>query len=140
MNKEEIIEEYVEYIRNISEADDEKIRSAVNKLIDEDSESLDIIEKFLSKMKIMSIDVKAEVEDDEDTDRKRKERADLLAIFDDHDYAYPLEDLIHRLKKSGYSNPGEIIVEAIQDNFIYADSIDNDGTIYFALKDLHEDL
>jgi hypothetical protein len=65
--------------------------------------------------------------------------SDIMKIFEDTEYAYPLEDVMGELKKLGYSNIGTIVTCAIQDELIYVDSIEDDGTVYIALVDQDEE-
>lgn len=58
----------------------------------------------------------------------------LTSIFDDPECAYSLIDVMEELEEIGYENPGGIITLALQDNVLYVDSIDKDGTVYLALR------
>ena len=135
MSKEDIIDNYIEHIRNISELTDDEIESVINEAIEEDEELLDVLEKFIEKRqnireKIVRIDIETR---DEDKDEKKEEIGDLLEAFDDPDYAYPLEDIMESLRDSGHTDPGTIIVDAISKNILCIDSIEDDETTYIAL-------
>ena len=64
---------------------------------------------------------------------------DIMGLFEDPEYAYPLEDIISELKELGYSNPGSVVLCAMQDDILYVDSIEDNGTVYVALVDHDED-
>jgi len=72
---------------------------------------------------------------DENTDLKK----DLLKIFENREYAYPLIDVMEELNKLGYTNIGSIVTCSIQDEFLYVDSIEDGGTVYIALVDQDEE-
>lgn len=57
---------------------------------------------------------------------------DILTIFTDNDYAYGLEDVLNKMTEMGYTNPGVAILHAIQEEILYIDNIENDGTVYIA--------
>lgn len=57
---------------------------------------------------------------------------DMLKIFTDNEYAYVLEDVIKKLAEMGYSNPGTVVLHTIQDEILYIDHIEDDGTVYIA--------
>ncbi len=57
---------------------------------------------------------------------------DLLTIFTDNEYAYMLEDVLSKMTEMGYTEPGIAILHAIQDEILYIDHIENDGTVYIA--------
>ena len=57
---------------------------------------------------------------------------DMLKIFTDNEYAYVLEDVLNKMTEMGYDNPGVAILQAIQDELLYIDHIENDGTVYIA--------
>lgn len=146
MNKEDIIDSYIEHIRDMSELTDDDITSVIEDTIEEDQELLDILRKFLEKSeniieKIVSIEVETDEKKIEKNIRdgmnaeKKEEIDDLLGAFDDLDYAYPLEDIIQTLQESEYTDPGTIITDAINDKLLYVDSIDEDNTVYIALTD-----
>ncbi len=83
-------------------------------------------------------------EQDENTEYINSEenngvKDDIMKIFENTDCAYPLEDIISELKNLGHSSPGTLIVCAIQDNLIYVDSIEDDGTVYLAVVDQDEE-
>lgn len=63
---------------------------------------------------------------------------DIMKIFENPEYAYPLEDIMSELRELGHSNPGTIITCAIQDELLYVDNIEDDGTVYIALVDQDE--
>ncbi len=46
--------------------------------------------------------------------------------------------MVEEFKKLGYSEPGNIITFAIQEELLYVDSIENDGTVYIATVDNEE--
>lgn len=64
---------------------------------------------------------------------------DIMKIFDNPEYAYPLEDVIEELEGLGHHNPGTIITCAIQDELLYVDNVEDDGTVYLALVDQVEE-
>lgn len=137
MSKEDIIYNYIEHIRNISELTDDEIESVIDEAIEDDEELLDVLGKFLEKRqnikeKIVCIKIETR-EEDVDKDKKREEIDDLLEGFDDPDYAYPLDDIIESLKDSGHTDPGTIIVYALGENILCVDSIEDDETMYIAL-------
>ena len=134
MNKEDIIDNYIEHIRNMSELTDDEIESVIDEAIEDDEELFDVLEKFLEKRhNIREKVVRIEIETNEDKEEKRKEIDGILEAFDDPDCAYPLEDIIESLKDSGYADPGIVIVDAIGENILCVDSIENDETMYLAL-------
>jgi hypothetical protein len=140
MGKEQIIENYIDHIRNISELTDEEIESVINDAIEEDDEFLEVLGTFLNKRdkireKLVTLDVVKE--DEERADEEEIE--DLVSTFEDIDNAYPIEEIMERLKKTGYANPGQVIFDALED-MLYIDSIEDDGTIYFALTSTGEKL
>ncbi len=166
MDKEEVIEKYIEHIRNISELSDEEIESVVEDAIVEDEELLDILEQFLVKRenikeKIVELDVikeekeekdneeqeekeekdneEEEEKEEKDNEEEEEEQVDLLNTFDEVGYAYPLDDILERLKITGYTNPSSVVTDAI-DDLLYVDSLDDDGTVYFALTEKGEKL
>ena len=60
---------------------------------------------------------------------------DIMKIFEDADYAYPLEDIIEELRKFGYVSPGSVVLGALQRDVLYIDSIEDDGIIYLAVTE-----
>lgn len=64
---------------------------------------------------------------------------DIMKVFENTDCAYPLEDVMAELKELDHPSPGAIIVCAIQDNLIYVDSIEDNGTVYLAVVDKNEE-
>jgi hypothetical protein len=64
---------------------------------------------------------------------------DVRSIFDDPDCAYPLNDVIAELKELEYDNPGGVITLSLQDEVIYVDSVEDDGTVYLALTEQDEE-
>ena len=60
---------------------------------------------------------------------------DVMKIFEDADYAYPLEDVIEELRKFGYVNPGSVILSSLQREILYIDSIEDDGTVFLAVTE-----
>jgi len=138
INKEDIIDNYIEHIRNMSELTDEEIESVIDNAIEEDGELLDVLAKFLEKRqnireKILCVEIGTREKEDVDKDKMREEIDDILESFDDPDYAYPLEDIIESLKDSGYTDPGTVIVDALGENMLCVDSIEEDETMYIAL-------
>jgi hypothetical protein len=130
--KEDIVDNYIEHIRNISELSDTDMASVINQAIEEDEELLNIIRKFLEKsgrISELSNDIEGE---EEDTEKKEKINA-ILNVFDDSDYAYSLVDIIKSLNGAGYPIPGDVIVESLSDDILYVDDIDENETIYLAL-------
>lgn len=69
-----------------------------------------------------------------------KERKALINIFDDIDDALPLSDIMRILKELGHDNAAEIIIDAIRENILYVDDLEDDGKIYIALADLGEEM
>lgn len=141
-DRENIIYNYIQHIRNISELNDDEIESVIDDAIEEDEELLDILRKFLEKRgkireKVVAVEIETRDEDDDDRDedKKKEEIDDILDAFDDPDYAYPLEDIIQSLEESGHADPGTVVVCAINDNILYVDSIDEDEVVYIALTE-----
>jgi hypothetical protein len=64
---------------------------------------------------------------------------DLISIFDDVNFAYPLNDVIAELRKLGYDNPGTVITLALQDDVIYVDSVEDSGMVYIAVIEQDEE-
>ena len=67
---------------------------------------------------------------------ENKERNDIAEIFEAIDDAIPLVNLIAELEGLGYSEPGKIVVSAMQENILYVDTIEyTEGcvTVYVAL-------
>ena len=145
MGREEIIENYIDHIRNMSELTDEEMESVLDDVIEEDEELLDILEKLSSKIEKMSDKIILIIEDKEDEnkeekDKKREEIDDVLEAFDDADYAYPLADIIDSLRDSGCADPATAVADAINDGILCVDSIEEDGTLYLALAKKGESL
>ena len=145
MDKEEIIDNYIDHIRDVSELTDVEIALVIDDAIEEDEEFLDILEKLLSRReklseKIIFIKEDRGEKEEKDKDEKREEIDDILEAFDDDDYAYPLEELIESLRDSGYADPGTVIVDAISDGILCVDSIDEDEVTYLALSKEGESL
>lgn len=69
---------------------------------------------------------------------ERSDRDDIVNIFDDIDNALALSDIIAELKKLKYENPGGSIKKAIDDDILYVDDIESDGTVYIALSSIGE--
>lgn len=142
MNSEEIIEKYIGHIRKVSESDDEEIRSVIDRLIENDPESLEILEKFLSKMdRIMPVDIEIETKDenDEENNKGHNEKDDIVNMFYNIDDAIPIEDIANELEELGYRHPGKIIGSVMED-ILYIDDIEDDGSIYVALTIAGEEL
>lgn len=138
IDKEDIIDGYIEHIRNISKLANEEIESIIIDVIDEDKEFLEILRKFLEESEKISELVNDKIEsntneEEGDKTEKKEEIDDILEAFDDSDYAYPLEDLTKSLRDTGRENPGAIILGAINDKILYIDDIDEDETMYLAL-------
>lgn len=64
---------------------------------------------------------------------------DLISIFDDVSFAYPLNDVISELRELGYDNPGTVITLALQDDVIYVDSVEDSGMVYLAVVEQDEE-
>ncbi len=142
MNSEEIIEKYIGHIRKVSESDDEEIRPVIERLIENDPESLEILEKFLSKMdRIMpiEIDINTKHKEDEDDNKEHTENGDIVDMFFNINDAIPIEDIANELDELGYQHPGKIIGNAME-NILYIDDIEDDGSIYVALTSTGEEL
>lgn len=69
-----------------------------------------------------------------------KERRDIINIFDDIDDALSLSDVMRVLKELGHDNAAELIIDAMRDDILYVDDIEDDGKIYIALAELGEDM
>lgn len=65
--------------------------------------------------------------------------SDVEKIFSDTEYSYLLEDVIEEIKKLGYSNPGTTILKAIEDEILYIDDIENDGSVYISTVDISDE-
>ena len=78
-------------------------------------------------------------EENEKIEKNVDATEDIIKIFEDPDYAYPLEDIIAELKKLEYTNPGLSVLCAIQDEILYLDSIEDNGAVYVALVDRDEE-
>ncbi len=72
-------------------------------------------------------------------EQERDIEEDILKVFEHPEYAYPMIDVIEEFKKLGYSEAGKAILYAIQDELLYLDSIDEDGTVYIAVVDDEDD-
>lgn len=150
IDREEIIEKYIEHVRNISELDDDEIESVINDAIEEDEEVLDVLQKFLvkrekirEKVVTLDIDTNAQEESEEDQckdDDNKEDIKDIIGIFEYIDDALLLEDIIQELKDLGYVSPGDVILDALRDELLYVDDIDDDGNIYLALAESGEKL
>lgn len=70
----------------------------------------------------------------------KEEREEVVRIFENIDFAYPLKDMIEELKNNGYSDAGKIIFNAMFYNILDISDIENDGTVYIALGMEGEDL
>lgn len=77
-------------------------------------------------------------EEDTNVEKNVDVTDDIKKIFEDPEYAYPLEDIITELKELGYANPGSVVLCAIQDEILYLDSIEDSGTVFIALVDNEE--
>lgn len=68
-----------------------------------------------------------------------KETIDIIKLFGDTNDSLLLSDIIYKLKNIGYENPGAIIKDAVQNNILCIDDIE-DNDIFFALTYLGEDI
>ncbi len=68
-----------------------------------------------------------------------KETRDVVKIFDEIDDSLLLSNITNELKHLGYANTGTIIKNAIKNDILYVDDIE-DNDIYLTLTDLGEDL
>lgn len=81
----------------------------------------------------------AKIEENSNPEENHDIVDDIKKIFENYEYAYPLEDIIEEIKNLGYKNPGMIITNAIQDDLLYVDSIEDDGIVYLALIEQDEE-
>lgn len=133
MEREEIIDRYIRYMRISARLSDDVLRKAINEIIDKDPELLSKMESIISKkIKISPLTGDDEAECDQESD--------IVEVFDDVDDALPITDIEYELVESGYSNANEVIHHAIRDDILYVDGIDPDGVIYLALTDKGETL
>jgi len=137
-DQEDVIDGYIDHIRNTSKLANDEIGSIIIDIIEKDVEFLEILRKFLEDSEKMSELVNdkiesAEEEEGGDKAEKKEKIDDILEAFDDSDYAYPLEDIMKSLRDTGRENPGTIILDAINDKILYVDDIDEDETMYLAL-------
>lgn len=133
MEREEIIEGYIRYMRIAARLSDNILIRAINGLVDEDPELLNKMESLAFKNEKISPVV---------TDDKREcdQEGDIVDVFDDINEALPITDIERELTESGYSNAYKIIYHAIRDDLLYIDDIEHDGVIYLALTDAGEAL
>lgn len=133
MEREEIIEGYIRYMRIAARLSDELLTKAINELVDENPELLNKMEDLISK--------KENIYSMASIDKKGKDRdADILNIFEDIEDSLSIKDIEQELVESGYSNAYEIIYHAIKGDLLYIDDIEPDGVIYLALTDRGEAL
>ncbi len=64
---------------------------------------------------------------------------DIAKVFENPEYAYPLEDVLEEFKKLGYTDVGKTVLYAIQDDLLYVDNIEDDGTVYIAVVEDDEE-
>lgn len=133
MEREEIIDDYIRYMRIAARLSDDVLRRAISEVVDEYPELLEKMEYIISKKKDIS---QVETEDKTEADQE----SDLVNIFDNINEALPIVDMENDLTQSGYTNSYEIIYNSIRDDIIYIDGIEPDGTIYLALTDKGEAL
>ena len=70
----------------------------------------------------------------------REEKEEVVRIFENINFAYPLNEIIEELKNNEYSDAGKIILNAIFDNILDISDIENDSTVYIALGMEGEDI
>lgn len=136
MEREEIIEGYIRYMRIAARLSDDILIRAINGLVDEDPELLNKMESLAFKNEKISPVVTGDK-------RECDQEGDIVEIFDDINEALPITDIEHELTESGYSeysNAYKVIYHAIRDDLLYIDDIESDGTIYLALTDKGEAL
>lgn len=133
MEREEIIDGYIKYMRIAARLNDEILRKVISVSVDEDPELLNQMENVISKKEnifpVSGIDKKGQ-----------DEEGDIVNIFKDINEASPMENIECDLTELGYSNAYEVIYHAIRDDLLYIDDIESDGTIYIALTDKGEAL
>ncbi len=64
---------------------------------------------------------------------------DITKVFENPEYAYPLEDVLEEFKKLGYTDVGKTVLYAMQDDLLYVDNIEDDGTVYIAVVEDDEE-
>lgn len=133
MEKEEIIDGYIRYMRIAARLSDDILGRAINQLIDENPELLEKMESLIFKRGDIS-----PIEADDKTGSDRE--GDIVEVFSDVNEALPITDIEKELTESGYSNAYEVIYHAIRDDLLYIDDIEPDGIIYLALTDKGEAL
>jgi hypothetical protein len=139
MISNDVVEKYIGHVRKVAESDDEEIKSVISRMIENDPESSDILDRFLSKMdRIMPIEIKVKKTEEIDED-ERNEQEDLVGIFNNMDDAISVNDMVEELSDLGYAHPGKVINNAI-DDILYIDDVEDDATIYVALTSSGEDL
>lgn len=67
------------------------------------------------------------------------QREIVVEMFERKGIALVLNDMIEILRDK-YIQPGRIIRDAIQENLLFVDAIEDDGTVYLALSDWGEEL
>lgn len=102
--------------------------------------SIECMDENLAKHIEVSSHTKYELEIYDYDLESLKERKDIINIFDDIDDALPLLDIMHVLKELGHDNAAEIIIDAIRDNILYVDDLEDDGKVYIALAELGEEM
>lgn len=100
-------------------------------------EEVDKTEDGETTTEITTEEGEATTEEGEEVDRDVIK--DLLSIFDDVNFAYPLNDVIAELRELGYDNPGTIITLALHDDVIYVDSVEDSGMVYLAVAEQDEE-
>lgn len=132
MDKEEIIENYIRYMKIATRLDDEDLKRTINEMIEESPELLEKIEALLCE--------KERITSSEKEKNEKNETDTVIDIFSDINEALPLENVISELKELGYSNTGAAILRTLQDGYLYMDDIESDGTVYIALTEKGETL
>ena len=70
----------------------------------------------------------------------REEKEEVVGIFENINFAYPLNEIIEELEKNGHSDTGKIVLNGLFDNILGVNDIENDGTVYIALGLEGEDI
>ena len=63
----------------------------------------------------------------------REKKEEIVRIFENIDFAYPLDDIIEELESNEHPDTGKIVLDAIHDCVLDISDIENDGTVYIAL-------
>ena len=71
---------------------------------------------------------------------KNEENEEVVGIFENIDFAYPLNEIIEELKDNGYPDAGKIVLNAMRDKILDISDVENDGTVYIALGMEGEDV